>query len=166
MREEPDHLNETHSVKIDVIPMPHCFSLPKYAYEDGGDAAADAFAAIAEPVAIFPGKNRVIPLGFKIQVPRGFMLAVLARSGLAIKGIQVSNSPGVIDGNYRGEVGALLYNSSRDQPFTVNRGDRICQVALIPVFNIVWNVVSELPETSRGTGGFGSTGVDGWNSVR
>ncbi|MFA5385004.1 MAG: dUTP diphosphatase [Eubacteriales bacterium] len=148
------------SIKINAIPLQHCVSLPKYAHEDGGDAAADAFAAVIEPVDILPGETCIIPLGFKIKVPDGFMLAVLGRSGLAAKGIQVPNSPGVVDGNYRGEVCALLYNSLRDKAFTVSRGDRICQVALIPVFNIRWNIVKELPETSRGAGGFGSTGVD------
>jgi dUTP pyrophosphatase len=148
------------SIIINAIPLQHCVSLPKYAHEDGGDAAADAFAAVIEPVDIPPGETCIIPLGFKIQVPDGFMLAVLARSGLAAEGIYVPNSPGVVDSNYRGEVCALLYNSRRDKVFTVSRGDRICQVALIPVFNIKWNMVNELPETSRGAGGFGSTGAD------
>ena len=147
------------SSKINVIPLQHCVALPKYAHGDGGDAAADAFAAVIEPVDILPGETCIIPLGFKIQAPDGFMLAVLARSGLAAEGILVPNSPGVIDCNYRGEVCVLLYNSRRDKVFTVSRGDRICQVALIPVFNIKWNMVNKLPETSRGAGGFGSTGA-------
>ena len=151
---------DINSYKVNVVSLPHCVSLPKYAHDDGGDAAADAYAAVDEPVTILPGETCLIPLGFKVEVPDGFMLAVLARSGLAVKGVQCANAPGVVDSNYRGEVKAILYNSSNDKPFVINRGDRVCQVALVPVFRMNWNVVDELSETARGANGFGSTGIN------
>ncbi len=100
-------------VQVDILPLPHCVRLPEY--KTPGAAAADAYAAVCKPVAVWPGQTAVIPLGFSVAVPEGFTLAVLSRSGLATKGVQIGNCPGVVDPDYRGEVGAVVYNGALPQ---------------------------------------------------
>lgn len=132
-------------------------SIPWYA--KSGDAGCDGRANIKEPLQILSGDSAVIPLGIKVAIPVGYEIQVRSRSGLAAKNqVVVSNSPGTVDSNFRGEIGAILINHGK-YPFTVQPGDRICQLVLNKVEKIQWNIVEELDSSERGEGGFGSTGV-------
>lgn len=129
---------------------------PKIATE--GSAAADLYACIDEAVEIPAGGNAVIPTGLAIAVPEGYGAFIFARSGLGIKhGITPRNGVGVIDSDYRGEVCVGLQNLS-DKDYTVRPGDRIAQMAIMPVMPAEYVLCDELSDTERGEGGFGSTG--------
>lgn len=107
---------------------------------------------------IGPGHRILVKTGLAIAVPHGYEAQVRPRSGTALKeGVTVLNSPGTIDSDYRGEIGVILYNTRHDH-FVVKKGDRIAQLVVAPVVRVVWDEVSALPETTRGEGGFGSTG--------
>jgi dUTP pyrophosphatase len=147
------------SVIIQVRRLPHSDGLPLPAYATPGAAGMDLLAAVAAPVTIEPGKRALIPTGLAIALPPGFEMQVRPRSGLALRnGILLPNSPGTIDEDYRGEVQVILLNAS-DTPFTVERGMRIAQAIVAPVVRAEWQAVETLDDTSRSTGGFGSTGV-------
>lgn len=119
----------------------------------------DLHAAVAETIILQPGERRLIPTGFALSMPSELEAQIRPRSGLAFKhGITTLNSPGTIDADYRGEVKVLLINHGQD-PFTVNRNDRIAQMVFQWVPAISLQLVSELTETKRGSGGFGHTGV-------
>ena len=132
------------------------------AYATDGSAAVDLRAAIDEgtTVVIAPGERALIPTGIAISPESKNVVAIVAaRSGLAIKkGICLSNSIGVIDSDYRGEICVGLFNTSKE-PFTVCRGDRIAQMMFMPVYTAKFLQADSLDETERGAGGFGSTGV-------
>ena len=131
--------------------------LPEYKTE--GSAGADCYARIDYQIALAPGKVTTIPLGFAVELPEGYEMQIRGRSGLARKNnVELFNSPGTIDSDYRGEVSAILFNAS-DENFIINPNDRIAQAIIAPVIKARWNEVEELSETERGTGGFGSTGV-------
>ena len=133
--------------------------LPRYHSELA--SGMDVAAAVREPVVIAPGEIRLIATGFGVALPPGFELQVRPRSGLAIKhGITVVNAPGTIDADYRGEVRIGLVNLGREA-FTIRRGDRIAQLVLAPVCQARLRVVASLEQTSRGSGGFGHTGITG-----
>lgn len=105
-----------------------------------------------------PGERRLIPTGIHIALPPGYEAQVRPRSGLALHhGIGMVNSPGTIDSDYRGEIGVILINWG-SEPFTIHRGDRIAQLIVAPVAQIEWEECDQLPDTERGTGGFGHTG--------
>ncbi|TNU76120.1 dUTP diphosphatase [Miniimonas arenae] len=128
---------------------------PTYAHRF--DAGADLRARVA--VTLEPGERATVPTGLALAVPRGFVALVHPRSGLAARhGVTVLNAPGTIDADYRGEVAVVLVNTSRDRAVTLERGDRIAQLVLQRVAHARWQVAQDLPETVRGTGGFGSTG--------
>ena len=133
------------------------FPAPHYATD--GAAAMDLCACLDEPVTLQPGERRVIPSGIAIALPsKDYVALVFARSGLGIKkGIALSNGVGVIDSDYRGEVGMGLINLS-DEPYTIQPGDRIAQLMVVPVGQAAVHELEELPPTARGAGGFGSTG--------
>ena len=134
-------------------------ALPAYATIDS--AGVDLLAAVADDVIIAPGSRAIIPTGVAIALPSGFEAQVRPRSGLAAKsGITILNSPGTIDADYRGEIAVILANLGAE-PFTVSRGLRIAQMVVAPVGRVQWRRVAELPETARGSGGFGSTGTGG-----
>jgi len=127
-------------------------------YQTAGAAGMDLRAAVQEALTLQPGEYRLIPCGFAIAVPEGYEAQVRPRSGLANKhGVTVLNAPGTIDADYRGEVGVILVNHG-PAPFSVSRGDRIAQLVVAPVVRVSWDPVEVLPETSRGSGGFGHTG--------
>lgn len=148
----------THPI-IDVVRLPHAEGLPLPAYATEGAAGMDLLAAVMSPVVIPPGGRMLVPTGLRIAIPPGYELQVRPRSGLALKnGIVLPNSPGTIDEDYRGEVGVIVLNAG-DAPFTVERGMRIAQAVIAPVVRAAWREVAELPETARGSGGFGSTGT-------
>ena len=118
----------------------------------------DLQAALDAPVVIAPGTIALIGCGFAMALPEGFEAQVRPRSGLASKhGLTVVNSPGTIDADYRGEVKIALINLGRAD-VTIERGMRIAQLVVAPVTHITWETVTELPDTARGSGGFGSTG--------
>ena len=129
---------------------------PAYATE--GAAGADLRAALLTPLTLASGERALVPTGLTLEIPPGFEGQVRARSGLALKkGIALVNGVGTIDSDYRGEVGVLLINLG-PEPVTLTRGDRIAQLVLAPVARAAFHVVDDLAATSRGAGGFGSTG--------
>ena len=133
--------------------------LPLPTFATDGAAAMDLCACIDNPVVIPAGTRTVIPSGIAIALPSADYVALLfSRSGMGIKsGISLSNSVGVIDSDYRGEIGVGLHNTS-DTDYTVNPGDRIAQLMITPVVRPTVTLVEELPASDRGAGGFGSTG--------
>ena len=144
---------------IDVVRLPHAEGLPLPSYATDGAAGMDLLAAVMSSVVIPPGGRMLVPTGLRIALPPGYELQVRPRSGLALKnGIVLPNSPGTIDEDYRGELGVIVMNAG-DAPFTVERGMRIAQAVIAPVVRASWHEVAELPDTARGTGGFGSTGT-------
>lgn len=129
------------------------------AYETGSSAGMDLRANITEPVTLKSLERAIIKTGLFIELPVGYEAQVRPRSGLAAKkGITVLNSPGTIDADYRGEIGVILVNLSQED-FTIQNGDRIAQMVISRHEHITWKEVETLEETSRGAGGFGSTGV-------
>lgn len=132
------------------------FSLPEYATPLS--AGLDLKAAIDEPIVLEPLKRAIVPTGLFIALPEGFEAQIRPRSGLAAKhGITVLNSPGTIDADYRGELKVILINLS-DEAFTINPGERIAQMVVARFEQVQWELSDSLDETSRGEGGFGSTG--------
>lgn len=132
------------------------YPAPTYATEMS--AGMDLKANIQEPVTLAPLKRAMIPTGLSIALPAGFEAQVRPRSGLAAKhGITVLNTPGTIDADYRGEIKVILVNLS-DEAFTINPGERIAQMVIARHEHVEWEEVEALDETSRGKGGFGSTG--------
>ena len=126
-------------------------------YQHPGDSGMDLVNA-AEDITIIPGDRKLIPAGIKVAVPESYELQIRSRSGLAIKkGLFVLNSPGTIDAGYRGEVCVILFNTSRE-PVIIKKGMRIAQAVLQKVEKIRWKETDKLPDSSRNTGGFGSTG--------
>lgn len=143
------------SIKVNVK-LNDGASVPEYA--TSGAAAVDLRANVNESVTISPGERRLIPTGLSMSIPEGYVGIVAARSGLACKkGIALSNGIGVIDSDYRGEIGVSLHNTS-SEPFTVEKGERIAQMMFMPVCAACFCVCESLDETQRGEGGFGSTG--------
>lgn len=146
-------------LQVAVTRLPHAQGLNLPAYATPDSAGLDLQAAIAEPVTLQPGERRLVPTGLSIAVPPGFEAQVRPRSGLALKhGVTVLNAPGTVDADYRGEVGVVLINHG-DKPFTINRGERIAQMIVAAHSRVAWAEMAELPQTQRGAGGFGSTGV-------
>jgi dUTP pyrophosphatase len=122
-----------------------------------GDAAVDLQCRVEFILA--PGERRSVPTGLAVAIPSGFAGLVIPRSGHAIRsGIGVVNGPGLIDSGYRGEISVILINHG-DEPVAFKEGDRIAQLAIVAVPEVDWVEVEDLDETSRGAGGFGSTGV-------
>lgn len=122
-------------------------------------AGMDVRASLAEPVVLAPLERRLIPTGLYIELPEGYECQIRPRSGLALKsGITVLNTPGTIDADYRGEIGVILINLSTE-PFTVNPGERICQMVVARHGFVDWEAVETLTESERGCGGFGHTGI-------
>ena len=131
--------------------------IPKYETENS--SGMDIVANINKEVEILPGEKTIIPSGFSLSIPKGFEIQIRPRSGLAAKkGISVLNTPGTIDSDYRGEVKVILINLSKEK-FIVENGMRIAQMIVSPVIQAELEEVKELPSTSRGDGGFGSTGT-------
>lgn len=141
--------------------LPHNPDLPLPAYATPGAAGLDLCAAVSadDPLILPPGERALIPTGLAMALPPGYEAQVRPRSGLALKhGITVLNSPGTIDCDYRGEIGVILLNTGK-APFTITRGERIAQMVIASVAQAQFIEVADLPETGRGAGGFGSTGL-------
>mgnify|MGYP000501250490 CR=1 FL=1 len=138
--------------------------VPLPAYETAGAAGMDLRANFdaarrAEGLTLAPGARALVPTGLALAIPAGYEAQVRPRSGLALKhGLMLVNAPGTIDADYRGELKVILINHGNED-FTINRGDRIGQMVIAPVWQARFEEVAELDDTERGAGGFGSTGV-------
>lgn len=144
-------------MKLDVPIVANAGSIPVYSHD--GDAGADMRADIPEPVTIEPMRSAWVGTGVRVAIPDGFVGLQFPRSGLGCNhGICLANGTGVIDSGYRGEVRAKLLNLG-PEPFTVNPGDRVCQLVIVPFARAEFVPVDELPESDRGMDGYGSTGV-------
>lgn len=129
------------------------------AYSTLHAAGMDLVANVDQQVIIKPNERVLIPTGLFIELPVGYEAQIRPRSGLALKkGITVLNSPGTIDADYRGEIGVILINLSKEE-FTVSNGDRICQMVVARHETVQWDLCESLNDTSRGEGGFGHTGI-------
>lgn len=145
---------------IRVKVLPHAQGLPLPEYQTAQAAGMDLFAALAQDETLFlpMGERALIPTGLSMELPAGYEAQIRPRSGLALNyGVTVLNSPGTIDADYRGEVKVLLVNLGLDT-FTIERGTRIAQLVIQQVARASFEVVTELEESVRGVGGFGSTG--------
>jgi dUTP pyrophosphatase len=147
------------TVEIEVVRLAHARDLALPDYATAAAAGADLVAAIDQDIELAPLERKIVPTGISIALPVGFEAQVRPRSGLAAKnGVTLVNAPGTIDADYRGEIGVILVNLSRE-PFRISRGMRIAQLVVARHARAVWREVSELDRTARGAGGFGSTGV-------
>ena len=148
------------SVRIDICQLPHGEGLALPEYQSAHAAGLDLLAAVPEgsPLILAPGQRALVPTGLTIALPAGYEAQVRPRSGLASKhGVTVLNAPGTIDADYRGEIGVLLINHG-DAPFPIRRGERIAQMVVAAVVRGELVPAVSLSTTSRGSGGFGSTG--------
>lgn len=143
-------------IRIELKRLPHGEGLPLPAYATEGAAGMDVVAA--EELTLAPGARAAVATGFAIAIPAGHEVQVRPRSGLALKrGVTCLNTPGTIDSDYRGEVKVILVNLGQE-PFAIARGDRIAQLVPAVVLRATLDEVATLDDTSRGAGGFGSTG--------
>lgn len=145
-------------MKVDIKLLNDNSIVPVYGSTNA--AGADLYACVEEETLIYNGETKLIPTGISLAIPEGYVGLVFARSGLATKeGLAPANKVGVIDSDYRGEVMVALYNQS-DVARTITPGERIAQLVIVPYVAAKFNVVTELPTTDRGSGGFGSTGTN------
>jgi dUTP pyrophosphatase len=128
-------------------------------YETSGSSGMDIAAYLKQDILINPGEKAIVPTGFSLSIPQGHEVQIRPRSGLAAKkGITILNTPGTIDSDYRGEIKVILINLSKDV-FVVKNNERIAQMVICPVEQVIVDEVKELSKTDRGSGGFGSTGT-------
>ena len=143
-------------VKVLVKKLDTKVKIPEY--KTSGSSGMDLMAFTDSPIKIAPNTLELIPTGLSIAIPEDLEIQIRPRSGLAAKyNIGVLNTPGTIDSDYRGELKIILFNHG-NKDFIVNKNDRIAQMVLTPVIKMELEEVDELPETIRGSGGFGSTG--------
>jgi dUTP pyrophosphatase len=150
----------SNSIRVDVRRLPHGEGLALPTYQTAHAAGLDLLAAVPAdtPLVLAPGRHALVPTGLSIALPSGYEAQIRPRSGLAAKhGVTVLNAPGTVDADYRGEVGVLLINHG-EVPFTIRRGERIAQMVIAQVARAELAAAAALPETDRGSGGFGSTG--------
>lgn len=148
------------AVTVEILRLPHAEGLELPSYQTAHAAGLDLVAAVPEnaPLTMRPGERTLVPTGLKIAVPPGYEAQVRPRSGLALKyGVTVLNAPGTVDADYRGEVCVLLINRG-EEPFVIQRGERIAQMIVSPVTHADLVLAASLSATARGSGGFGSTG--------
>jgi len=147
------------TVRVAVRRLPEGEGLPLPVYMSAHAAGADLCAALRDDLTLLPGARALVPTGFSIALPPGFEAQIRPRSGLALRsGVTCLNTPGTIDADYRGHVQVLLANLGTE-PVVIRRGDRIAQMIVAPVSRAAFELVAELPDTDRGAGGFGSTGI-------
>ena len=143
-------------VKVLVKKLNSKAQLPKY--KTSGSSGMDLMASIENPIKIKPQESELIATGISIAIPEGTEVQIRPRSGLAAKSsISVLNTPGTIDSDYRGEIKIILFNHGKED-FTINNNDRVAQMVLMPILKAEFEEVEDLPETLRGSEGFGSTG--------
>ena len=147
------------NIIVQVQKLPHAVNLPLPAPATIMAAGVDLLAALDKNFTLKPGKREIIPTGIAIALPAGYEAQVRPRSGLAANhGVTLLNSPGTIDADYRGEIGAIMINHGQ-KPFLVERGMRIAQLVVSPVITFSWCEKDKLSETERSEKGFGSTGM-------
>lgn len=147
------------TVRVRLRRLPHGENLPLPEKATPGSAAFDLRAAVADELVLPPLGRALVPTGLVLEIPPGYEGQVRPRSGLALRhGISMPNAPGTIDSDYRGEISVPMVNLG-SEPFTLKRGDRIAQLLILPVPEVVFEEVEELSDSGRGEGGFGSTGV-------
>ncbi len=158
MRDGPvNGMAEEITVAVRRLPQAEDLPLPRRASPQA--AGFDLLAAVETPLEIAPGRFALVPTGIAIALPEGFEAQVRPRSGLAARhGVTVLNTPGTVDADYRGEVKVILVNFG-DRPFLVERGMRIAQMVIAALPRVRLVARAALPRTTRGTGGFGSTGI-------
>lgn len=147
-------------IRVEIKKLLHGEDLPLPSYATMQSAGMDLYAALSTPVVLNSFEKLLIPTGMVIAIPNGFEGQIRPRSGLAAKnGITVLNAPGTIDADYRGEVKVCLINLSK-QPYEIKRGDRIAQILITPIPQVLWDEIEEFytEETDRNEGGFGSSG--------
>lgn len=138
-------------------------SIPLPIYQTAGAVGADICANLPmdqrkDGITLLSMQRLIVPTGIRVEIPAGYEMQIRPRSGLATKfGITLPNTPGTIDSDYRGPLGVALINLGQDQ-FTISHGDRIAQAVIAPVLQVQFELVDQLSDTSRGAGGFGSTG--------
>jgi len=146
-------------LKVKIKKLAHGQDIPTPCYMSDHAAGMDLYAAVSEDTVISPGGWKLVPTGIAMAIPEGFEAQVRPRSGLALKqGVSILNTPGTVDADYRGEVGVILMNHSK-KDLIVKRGDRIAQMIINKIERVDIEEVDELPQTNRGAGGFGHTGV-------
>ncbi len=144
---------------VPITRLKHAEGLPLPHYQTEHSAGVDLYAAVEDDKVVAAGTWTLVPTGLSVAIPEGYEGQVRPRSGLALKsGVGLLNSPGTIDADYRGEISIILFNFS-DKPFIIHRGDRIAQLVFAKVEKARLVQVDELSDTSRGTGGFGHTGL-------
>jgi len=146
-------------IGVAIQRLAHAKDLPLPEAATPLSAGVDLMAAIDVVIELQPGERKIIPTGFAIALPEGYEAQVRPRSGLAARyGVTLVNAPGTIDADYRGEIGAIMINHGSDI-FVIEPGMRIAQLVVAPVAGFVWKESETLPDTERGSGGFGSTGT-------
>jgi dUTP pyrophosphatase len=146
-------------MKLSILRLPHGSDLPLPSYATEGSAGLDLLAAVDTDIELKPGERKLVPTGIAIALPLGYEAQVRPRSGLALKhGITLINAPGTIDSDYRGEIKCPMINHG-DNIFRINRGMKIAQMIIARHEIVEPTEVSELPDSARGAGGFGSTGT-------
>lgn len=144
-------------IKVKIINDSHH---PMPAYATPGSAGMDVRAFLKEPITLRPLERALVPTGIRLQLPQGYECQIRPRSGLAIRnGISLVNTPGTVDSDYRGEICAIVINLS-NEPFTINDGERICQMVITRYTRVTWEPVNRIDRTERGDGAFGHTGVN------
>ncbi|GHC74732.1 dUTP diphosphatase [Limoniibacter endophyticus] len=146
--------------RLGIVRQPHSEGLPPPSYETSGSAGMDLRAALPQDrqIVLLPGKRVAVPTGLIFEIPEGFEAQIRPRSGLALKnGVTCLNAPGTIDSDYRGEVKVILVNLG-EEDFIIERGMRVAQMVIAPVVQVLVEERVEVSETTRGDGGFGSTG--------
>ena len=143
-------------VKVLIKKLNPGIQLPTY--KTDGASGMDLMACVKKPINLEPGKSCLVPTGLSVAFSEKYEIQIRPRSGLAAKNnISVLNTPGTIDSDYRGEIKIILFNHSKEN-FTINNNDRIAQMVLTPIIKVKLEETNELPESTRGEGGFGSTG--------
>lgn len=152
-------LDMLNGVRVALMRLPEGEGLPIPTYMSDLAAGADLYAAVRDELVLLPGARALVPTGFALAIPPGFEAQIRPRSGLALRsGVTCLNAPGTIDADYRGPVQVLLANLGAER-VTIARGDRIAQLVVAPVSRASFEEVPDLPQSVRGAGGFGSTGV-------
>jgi dUTP pyrophosphatase len=152
-------VSEAKRLKVSIRRLPDASDLPLPARATAHASGFDLRAAVPVPVVVPAGGRALVPTGVAVAIPLGYEAQIRPRSGLALKsGVTLLNSPGTIDADYRGEISVIVVNHGA-APITIARGDRIAQMVIQTIPDVALEAVDELPETERGAGGFGHTGI-------